>query len=96
PDTLLNPRFAAWVLFLGVLCTVAPFLMFVWGLERVDASRAGIVSTLEPLAAAGLAFVWLGQRLSVAQTLGGAMVVAGIAIVLTDASDAPPARVETS
>src|SRR5581483_11674188 len=71
PDTLLTPRFWPGIAFLAVATTIAPFLLFVWGLERVRAHDAGIVSTLEPLTAAVLAFVWLGQSLSPVQILGG-------------------------
>lgn len=81
PDTLLDPEFIPGVLFLAVATTIAPFLLFVWGLERVRASDASIVSTLEPLAAALIAFVWLGQRLSVVQLAGAVLVIAGIGLV---------------
>jgi drug/metabolite transporter (DMT)-like permease len=81
PDTLLDPEFLPGVLFLAVFTTIAPFLLFVWGLERVRASDAGIVSTLEPLTAAVIAFVWLDQTLSGWQIAGGVLVVAGIGLV---------------
>jgi drug/metabolite transporter, DME family len=81
PDTLLDRRFAGGVLFLAVATTIAPFLLFVWGLERVRVTDASIVSTLEPLAAAVIAFVWLGQRLNAWQLVGGLLVLVGIALV---------------
>jgi drug/metabolite transporter (DMT)-like permease len=81
PDTLLDLRFLPAILFLAVATTIAPFLLFVWGLERIRASDAGIVSTLEPLTAAIIAYVWLGQTLSPWQLVGGALVISGIAIV---------------
>jgi len=81
PDTLLQVRFLPWVLFLAIATTVVPFLLFVWGLESVPASNAGIVSTLEPLTAAVIAFVWLGERLSAWQIAGGLMVLIGIGVV---------------
>jgi drug/metabolite transporter (DMT)-like permease len=91
PDTLLDPRFKGGILFLALATTVAPFLLFVWGLERVRASDAGIVSTLEPLAAALIAFVWLHQSLSAWQLAGAALVVVGIGTV--QAERPPPAEV---
>lgn len=84
PDTLLDPRFWHGIAFLAVFTTIAPFLLFVYGLERVDASRAGVISTLEPLTAAVLAYVFLGQTLRPVQAAGAAMVVAGIAIVQSE------------
>jgi drug/metabolite transporter (DMT)-like permease len=81
PDTLLNTRFTSGILFLAFATTIAPFLLFVWGLERIRASDAGIVSTLEPLTAAVIAFVWLDQTLSGWQLAGAALVLVGIGIV---------------
>jgi drug/metabolite transporter (DMT)-like permease len=69
------------VLFLAVATTIAPFVLFVWGLQRIRASDAAIVSTFEPLAAALIAFGWLGQTLSPWQIAGGGLVIAGIALV---------------
>jgi drug/metabolite transporter, DME family len=81
PDTLLSARFWPGIAFLAVATTIAPFSLFVWGLERVKASDAGIVSTLEPVTASVLAFLWLGQSLSVVQVAGAALVITGIGIV---------------
>jgi drug/metabolite transporter (DMT)-like permease len=81
PDTLLEPRFAFGIAFLAIFTTIAPFLLFVWGLERVSASEAGIVSTLEPLTAAVIAFVWLDQTLSGWQIAGALLVIVGIGLV---------------
>jgi drug/metabolite transporter (DMT)-like permease len=81
PNTLTDPEFVPGVVFLAVATTIAPFLLFVWGLQRVRASDAGIVSTLEPLTASVIAFVWLGQTLSAWQIAGGTLVVVGIGVV---------------
>jgi drug/metabolite transporter (DMT)-like permease len=81
PDTLLDRRFTTGILFLAVATTIAPFLLFVWGLGRIRATDAAIVSTLEPLAAALIAFVWLDQSLSGWQLAGAALVLVGIGIV---------------
>jgi drug/metabolite transporter, DME family len=81
PDTLLDERFLPGIAFLAVATTIAPFLLFVWGLGHVSASDAGIVSTLEPLTAALIAFVWLDQALSGWQLVGAALVIVGIGLV---------------
>lgn len=81
PDTLLDTRFTTGILFLAFGTTIAPFVLFVWGLGRIQATTAGIVSTLEPLAAALIAFVWLDQSLSGWQITGALFVLVGIAVV---------------
>ena len=94
PDTLLDPRFAWGVLFLAIATTIAPFMLFVWAVERVRASDASIVSTLEPLAAAVIAFGWLGQRLSAMQIAGGLLVILGIGLVQMDRPPSPEVLAE--
>lgn len=94
PDTLFDTRFIPGIVILAVVTTIAPFLLFVWGLERVDASRAGIVSTLEPLAAALLAFLTLGETLSLPQLVGAVMVIGGIGIVQAERPESPEVLAE--
>ena len=59
---------------LGIVATVIPFSLFLWGLARIGPSRAGIVSTLEPLSAAVIAYFWLSQSLGGVQIAGAALV----------------------
>lgn len=94
PETLLQARFVPGVLFLAIATTIAPFLLFVWGLRTVPAPRAGIVSTLEPLAAALIAYLWLGQSLTATQVAGGLMVVAGIGVVRSERPPPPDVLAE--
>lgn len=81
PDTLLDPSFLPGIAFLAVATTIAPFLLFIWGLGRIKASAAGIASTLEPVSAALIAYLWLGQALTLLQIAGAGLVVIGIAVV---------------
>jgi drug/metabolite transporter (DMT)-like permease len=96
PDTLLDTSFTLGIFFLGIVGTIAPFLLFVWGLRIVSASAAGVVSTLEPVAAAGLAFWWLGQTLTPLQSFGAASVIVGIAIVQTHRPPSPEVLLEST
>jgi DME family drug/metabolite transporter len=66
------------VLAIGVFGTLAPFLLYVWGIGRVAAERASIAATLEPILAAAVAWVWLGQELGPAQIIGGVLVLGAV------------------
>ncbi len=57
--------------------TLASRALYVSAIKQVEASRAAIVATVEPVAAAVLAFVLLGELLSPSQLLGGFLVLAG-------------------
>ncbi|CAA9534866.1 MAG: Permease of the drug/metabolite transporter (DMT) superfamily [uncultured Thermoleophilia bacterium] len=58
-----------------VLGTLAPFMLFLQGLRRIGAGPTSMLSTLEPVAAAGGAWLLLDQRLTALQLVGGLMVV---------------------
>jgi drug/metabolite transporter (DMT)-like permease len=69
------------LLFVGSFGTVVPFFLFVYGLSQgLGAARAGIVSTLEPLSAAVLAYIFLGQSLGGWQMAGGLLVLTGVTL----------------
>jgi DME family drug/metabolite transporter len=90
PSELLDAEYLPRVLFVGIVGTFAPFLLFVWGLRRVAAERAVIAASLEPPAAAVVAWVWLSQSLSVLQIIGGVFVLA--AVISLQARSREPAR----
>lgn len=90
PDTLLDSSLLPGVILLGFIATVIPFMLFIWGLQRIRASRAAIVSTLEPLSAAFLAYVWLHQSLDGWQLAGAVFVIAAVAVVQTEQAETVP------
>jgi DME family drug/metabolite transporter len=81
PHELVEPSNLPEVLYVGVAGTLVPFFLFAWGVARVRAERAAIAATLEPVVAAVVAWVWLGQRLSATQVVGGALVVGAVAVL---------------
>ena len=78
PSALTAPDNLPKVLFVGVAGTLLPFLLYLWGVERVKAERAVIAATLEPVVAGVVAWVWLDQVLSGMQLLGGALILAAV------------------
>ena len=56
------------------------FLLVVNALRLLSAAVAGIAATTEPVFAAGLAWVFLGQSLAPAQLIGGGLVVGGVVL----------------
>ena len=74
-----------WLLMLFVVGvgTMATFALIVSALRHVSATRVGIVAMLEPVAAAAVAWIWLGEALGTAQLAGGAIVLAAIVLAQT-------------
>lgn len=79
PSALVEDGHLPNVLFVGIGGTLAPFLLYLWGVQRVRAERAAIAATLEPVLAGVFAWIWLGQDLSFVQIAGGAIVIASVA-----------------
>jgi drug/metabolite transporter (DMT)-like permease len=78
PDELFAAANVPGVLFVGLMGTLAPFSLYLWGVGRIRAERASIVATSEPVLAALFAWMLLGQTLSPMQIVGGLSVIAAI------------------
>jgi len=66
---------------IAVVATVVAAAAFLAGLSRTDPGHASLISTLEPLSTALLAFIVLGQALTPLQLLGGILVVGAVVLV---------------
>lgn len=69
-----------WTIVLG---TLVPFGLVVGALRHIPATRVAIVAMLEPVGAAIVAFLWLGEELEPTQLAGGAVVLLGILLAQT-------------
>ena len=69
-----------WTIIAG---SIAPFVLSVGALQHLPATTVGIVATFEPIAAAVIAWVWLGETLVAIQILGGLIVLVGIVLAET-------------
>ncbi len=77
------PNLNLWVMVvsMGAVATVLPYFGLVMGTRLLGASRAAIVGTTEPIVAVLLAWTLLGERLTMMQILGGALIFASIIIL---------------
>jgi drug/metabolite transporter (DMT)-like permease len=71
----------AGVLWVIVLGTLAPYALEVAGLRHLTATTTGIVSMVEPVVAAAVAWLWLEEVLNGVQLLGGLLVLVGVGLV---------------
>jgi DME family drug/metabolite transporter len=68
----------AWLLYLGVVTAALALLAFSWGAARLSPTALTVATLVEPLTAVALAAALFGERLSPAQWLGGALLLASI------------------
>ncbi len=71
----------ALALSMAVVATAIPATMFLAGLARVGATRAAIISTLEPATTVVLAALLLGEDLGPVRLIGGGIVLVAAVIV---------------
>ena len=81
PSTLTDNGHLPRVIFVGAAGTLAPFLLYLWGVQRIQAERAVIAATLEPVIAGAIAWVWLDQVLTPLQLVGGVVIITSIALL---------------
>jgi drug/metabolite transporter (DMT)-like permease len=78
----------AWIV---VLATLVPYALALAALAHLSPTATGIVGMGEPVIAAAVAWVWLGQTLTAVQLLGAGLVLAAVGIVqLQTQSPRPP------
>lgn len=79
---------ATWGFFfyLALVATVLPFGLFLASLRYLEASRSSLTSMLEPVTAAAVAWVWLGEEMTAMQTLGGAAVLSGVLLLQVESA----------
>ena len=73
----------ALLLWIVVLGAIVPFGLILGALRHVPAAQVAVIATLEPVAAAFVAWLWLDEELGSAQLAGGAVVVLGIVLAQT-------------
>jgi drug/metabolite transporter (DMT)-like permease len=76
---------AAWMSILGmaVIAQLGGHTVFNWALRHFSAGQVGSALLLEPVFAAVLAWMILGERLEPLQEIGGVLLLIGVAITLT-------------
>jgi drug/metabolite transporter (DMT)-like permease len=67
-------------LYVAILATAVPFTLFASALASLSGSVAILLAMLEPVLAAALAWIALGEALAPLQLAGGALILAAIAL----------------
>lgn len=72
-----------WSVILGlvIVSTVVPHLLFYEGVSRLEASRVGVVSTVEPVVTVALGALLLGEPVTPFGIAGGVLVLGGVLLV---------------
>jgi hypothetical protein len=92
---LVTPGGLTLVLYLGAIPTALAYVLFARGLERIRASETATLTLAEPLTAAALGVIALGERPGLVAAAGAALVMGGLAVLalLPDRREAEAAPV---
>jgi drug/metabolite transporter (DMT)-like permease len=80
PWTTTTPEIYTLLVGVLVIATVIPFGLTLAAVKLIPAARVGLTATVEPVVAAFVAWIVLGENLAPAQVAGGAVVVVAILI----------------
>lgn len=70
-----------WILAIALVSTIGAITLFFAGLPLVGPTAASILSTFEPVVAVTLAWLVLGEPLSIAKIVGAALVLAAVLVI---------------
>ncbi len=68
------------VAYLALVTTLLAQWLYLTGLRQVEASRASLIASVEPVVAAVLGYLVLGERLDPPQFVGGTLVLGAVMI----------------
>lgn len=69
-------------LILGALSSAIPFTLIGWAELTITGSMAAILNSTTPLFTAGVAAIWLGERLTIYKMIGAVMGIIGVSFIV--------------
>lgn len=75
---LLEPEIVVYAIGLGFLPTAFAYIIYTYGLEKTEASKASILSTVEPVVATMIGIVIFQEPFSGIQMIGMACIIGGV------------------
>jgi len=76
-----QPSMIGFILFLVIVSTVAPYLMYTAGLRHTEAGKASVMASVEPVVASALGIIAYHEPITVPAALGAALVLASVVIL---------------
>jgi drug/metabolite transporter (DMT)-like permease len=67
-----------WIIFVTLFGTILPFAFYNLGIQRIRPTHASVTATLEPIAAAIISYLFLGEILEPWQIIGAIIVIIAI------------------
>ena len=76
-----QPVSILWGIGVSLICAVAPYLLYTWGLSRMPSSRAAILVTMEPLVGALIGILLYQEPANPTKLLGMALIFGAVVVL---------------
>jgi len=81
------PASAWWACVCLALCsTYGAYSIYYAGLKHLEATRAAVAATLEPIVAAALAYAWYGETFNIPGYIGSALILSAVLLSVVDSA----------
>lgn len=74
---------------LALFPTFLGYILYNHALKEIEVSRASIIATVEPVVAIVLAFILFGERMTLLQIIGAALIIMGSIVVHSEEKEKP-------
>jgi DME family drug/metabolite transporter len=77
---------SAWtaLICLALFCTYGAYYFYYIGIKYLEATRAAIVATLEPVMAAVVAYLWWHESFTLIGYVGSSLVLSSVVLIVWD------------
>ena len=76
-----NPSLIIWGIGVGIVCTVMPYFLYTYGLQRIESGKAAIIVAVEPVVATVIGILCYGDDCSVVKISGIVFILASIVLL---------------
>ncbi|MFQ5892208.1 MAG: DMT family transporter [Candidatus Methanofastidiosia archaeon] len=80
-DFSFNLQSVSVILYTGIFCTIAALMLWLYGLKEISATASSVILLAEILFAVILAFLFLGETLTLIDGVGGFFIVLAVGLV---------------
>lgn len=76
-----NAKSTLWMLAVGIFTSALPYLLYTEGLKRVEAGRASVIATIEPVVASVIGVLMFGESMGIYKLCGIALVLFAVFLI---------------
>lgn len=80
PIFYINPKAWFGILYMSIFSSIIAYFTYNYGVSKIEASEATLFTYLQPLFAAPLAILWLGEKITLPFVVGAIFIVFGITL----------------